>query len=291
MEYDMPLYRPPSEARSLIIQATYGCSANSCTFCLMYKGKNFRIRRVEDIKKDIDWCRREWPTARRVFLADGDALVIRTSQLLEILDYLYESFPRLERVTSYANPLNLMVKSQADLNRIRQAGLTMLYYGVESGDPEILQQVRKKGDPESMVEGVEKAHIAGFEVSITLLLGLGGKKGSPRHAKNSAELTNRLQPEYTSALTLMLGPFEDAFAKSMGGGFEFLDKWETLRELKMLIEGFELKNSVFRTNHASNWLPLKGTLSRDKQNFLKTIDRALADPRSPLLRPDEYRAL
>ncbi len=143
MQYDMPLYRPPSEAGSLIIQATHGCSANSCTFCLMYKGKKFKIRMVEDIKVDIDYCARQWPGTRRVFLADGDALVIRTSQLIEILNYLYRSFPRLERVTSYANPLNLIVKSQEDLNAIRAAGLAMLYYGVESGDPEILEKVRK----------------------------------------------------------------------------------------------------------------------------------------------------
>jgi radical SAM superfamily enzyme YgiQ (UPF0313 family) len=291
MEYDMPLYRPPSEGRNLIIQATYGCSANTCNFCLMYKSKKFRIRRVPEIKKDIDWCAREWPTARRVFLADGDALVIRASQLLEILDYLYESFPRLERVTSYANPLNLIVKSQQELDSIRKAGLTMLYYGVESGDPEVLEQVKKKGSPESMIEGVEKAHIAGFDISVTVLLGLAGKKGSERHADMTAILLNELQPEYVGALTLMLGPLEDHFARTMGDDFKFPDKWETLRELKRLVSGFELKSSVFRTNHASNWLPLKGTLNRDKDKLLKVIDVALSDPHSSLLRPDEWRAL
>ncbi len=291
MEYDMPLYRPPSEANSLIIQATRGCSANACLFCLMYKGKRFKIRRVSEIKRDIDYCVRQWPTAPRVFLADGDALVIRTSQLLEILDYLYKSFPRLERVTSYANPLNLIVKSQEELNAIRKAGLTMLYYGVESGDPEVLEKVKKKGTPSSMIEGVAKAHEAGFEVSVTVLLGLAGRKGSERHAAMTAGLLNSLQPEYASALTLMLGPLEDHFAQKMGDDFQWPNKFEILRELRGLIEGSEMKNTVFRTNHASNWLPLKGTLNRDKERLVKIIDSALADPRGAMLRPDEWRAL
>jgi len=291
MEYDMPLYRPPSEADSLIIQATYGCSANDCAFCLMYKGKRFKVRRVEEVKRDIDWCVDRMPRAARVFLADGDALVIRTSQLLDILGHLYRRFPRLTRVTSYANPLNLIVKSQADLNAIRKAGLTMLYYGVESGDPEVLAKVKKKGDPESMIAGVAKAHEAGFEVSVTVLLGLGGVRGSERHARLTAELLNRLQPAYASALTLMLGPFEKQFARNMGPDFALPDKMQTLAELKQLIEGTALDNTVFRTNHASNWLPLKGTLSRDKKSLLRVIDQALKDPNSPLLRPDEWRAL
>jgi len=291
LEYDMPLYRPPSEARSLIIQATYGCSANTCTFCLMYKGKRFRIRRVDEVKRDIDLAAREWPTARRVFLADGDALVIRTSHMLEILEHLYKSLPRLERVTSYANPHNLIAKSTEELASIRDAGLTMLYYGVESGDPRVLKKVKKKGDPQTMVEGVAKAHQAGFDISVTVLLGLAGKKGSERHARLTAELLNRLQPEYTSALTLMLGPLEDHFAKAMGEDFEWLDKWETLCELRTMIANLELERSVFRTNHASNWLPLKGTLNRDKKRMLSIIDRAL-DSRDPgLLRPDEFRGL
>jgi len=289
MEYNMPLYRPPSEAESLIIQATHGCSANDCAFCYMYKGKKFRIRRVPEIKADIDWCAQQYRGVTRVFLADGDALVIRASQLLEILEHLYQKFPRLERVTSYANPLNLIVKPQSQLDAIRKAGLTMLYYGVESGDPQVLKQVKKKGDPESMAVGIDKAHAAGFAVSVTVLLGLAGRAGTDAHADHTAALLNRLQPEYASALTLMLGPLEPVFAKSMGPGFQFLDKQETLAELRRLIAGLELRNTVFRTNHASNWLPLKGTLNRDKDALLKTIDRARSDPR--LLRKDEWRGL
>jgi radical SAM superfamily enzyme YgiQ (UPF0313 family) len=271
MEYDMPLFRPPSEADSLILQATYGCSANSCTFCLMYKTKRFRTRRI--------------------FLADGDALVIRASQLLAILELLYQSFPRLERVTSYANPLNLLVKSQAELFAIRRAGLTMLYYGVESGDDEILRRVKKKAETPGMIEGCVKAHAAGFDLSVTVLLGLAGKKLSRRHAENTASVLNEIQPRYIGALTLMLGPLEKYFAQSMGEGFQFLDMMETLQELRWLVEGLELKNSVFRSNHASNYLALRGDLPRDKKKLLAVIDSALADADSPLIRPDYFRAL
>jgi len=291
MEYDMPLFRPPSEADSLILQATYGCSANSCTFCLMYKTKRFRIRRLDEFKRDVEFCAERLPSARRIFLADGDALVIRASQLLAILELLYQSFPRLERVTSYANPLNLLVKSQAELFAIRRAGLTMLYYGVESGDDEILRRVKKKAETPGMIEGCVKAHAAGFELSVTVLLGLAGKKLSRRHAQNTAKVLNEIQPRYIGALTLMLGPLEKYFARSMGQDFQFLDMMETLQELRWLVEGLELKNSVFRSNHASNYLALRGDLPRDKKKLLAVIDSALADPDSPLIRPEYFRAL
>ena len=291
MEYDMPLFRPPSEADSLILQATYGCSANTCTFCLMYKSKRFRVRRFEEFERDVDYCARRMPSAPRIFLADGDALVIRASQLLDILKLLDSRFPRLERVTSYANPLNLLKKSQEELNAIRQAGLTMLYYGIESGDDEILRRVKKKAETPGMIEGCGKAHRAGFDLSVTVLLGLGGKKLSRRHAENTAKVLNQIQPRYVSALTLMLGPLEDYFAKSMGEGFQFLDMMETLQEIRWLVEGLELKNSIFRSNHASNYLALRGDLPGDKEKLLAVIDSVLADPNSPLIRPEYFRAL
>ncbi len=290
MEYDMPLYRPPSEADSLIIQATLGCSANDCTFCLMYKGKKFRVRKFEDVKKDIEWCAERWPGADRVFLADGDALVIKTSQMLEILKLLHDNFPKLERVTSYANPGNLIRKSQEDLDSIRKAGLTMLYYGVESGDPEVLTKVKKQGTREEMIEGCGKAHKAGFDISVTVLLGLAGLDNSERHAKLTASLINKIRPTYASALTLMLGPLEDTFAKSMGDDFVWLDKVQLLREIRMLVGDIDCK-TIFRSNHASNYLALRGNLPEDKAQLLRTIDSALSDPKSPLLRPEEWRAL
>jgi radical SAM superfamily enzyme YgiQ (UPF0313 family) len=291
MEYDMPLFRPPSEADSLILQATIGCSVNTCTFCMMYKSKKFRIRKLEDLKRDIEWCAGHVSYVRRVFLADGDALVIRTGQMLKTLEVLYHTFPELERVTSYANPANLLVKSQDELNEIRSGGLTMLYYGIESGDDEILERVQKGANTSEMIEGCEKAHQAGFDLSVTVLLGLGGKKLSKRHAERTAWILNRINPRYIGALTLMLGPLEKYFAESMGGDFSFLDKTETLMEIRDLVDQLEVKDSIFRSNHASNWLPLRGSFPQDKQKLLELIDTALSDPDSPLLRPDWMRAL
>lgn len=291
MEYDEPLFRPPSEANSLIFQATIGCSANTCTFCMMYKTKNFKIRKFEDLKKDIEWCSERYRFYSRIFLADGDALVIKTDQLIKTLELLYASFPRLLRVTSYANPKNLIAKSREELDAIREAGLTMLYYGVESGDEEVLNKVKKQGTTAEMIEGCEKAHKAGFELSVTVILGLGGKAGSARHAERTAWILNRIKPRYIGALTLMLGPLEKHFAKSMDKDFQFLDKTETLKEIRDLVSHLEVKDSVFRSNHASNWLPLRGTLSKDKKKLLEVIDTALTDPDSPMLRPDWMRAL
>jgi radical SAM superfamily enzyme YgiQ (UPF0313 family) len=291
MEYDMPLFRPPSEADSLILQATLGCSANTCTFCMMYKTKRFRIRRFEDLKKDIEWCATHVPYVRRVFIADGDALVIRTSQMLKTLELLYSSFPGLERVTSYANPSNLLTKSQEELNEIRSAGLTMLYYGIESGDDEILKKVKKQATTAEMIQGCAKAHRAGFELSVTVLMGLAGKAGSRRHAERTAWILSQINPLYIGALTLMLGPFEKYFARSMGKDFQFLDKMETLNEIREMVARLDVKDSIFRSNHASNWLPLRGTFPEDKEKILKVIDQVLEDPDSPLLRPEWMRAL
>jgi len=167
----------------------------------------------------------------------------------------------------------------------------MLYYGIESGDDEILRQIKKKAETPGMIEGCAKAHRAGFDLSVTVLLGLGGKKLSRRHAENTAKVLNKIQPRYVSALTLMLGPLEDYFAKSMGEGFQFLDMMETLQEIRWLVEGLELKNSIFRSNHASNYLALRGDLPQDKEKLLAVIDSVLADPDSPLIRPEYFRAL
>lgn len=290
MIYDEPLFRPPSEAHSLIFQVTYGCSNNTCLFCGMYKMKKFRIRKFEDIKKDILECAALYPGTRKVFLADGDALVIKTSMMLDILALLKESFPALERFTSYANPLNLLNKPMAELQEVRSAGLEILYLGIESGSDKILSMVDKGVDREKMLRACKIAIDAGFTLSVTVLLGLGGKKHSVEHMTETASLCSEVNPHYLSALTLMLGPFEDYFKSAMGDGFEYLDKRELLNELKILVETMEADNCVFRTNHASNYLALKGTLSRDRQILLDTINNALNRPED-FLRPEFLRAL
>lgn len=290
MEYDEPLFRPPSEAHSLIIQATLGCSHNKCLFCGMYKMKKFRIRRYEDFERDVLDSARLAPHADRIFLADGDALIIKTEQLIKILNFLYSKFPRLERVTSYANPSNLLMKSDAELRAIREAGLDILYYGVESGNEEVLAKVDKGATRAEIIEGGRKALAAGFPLSVTIILGLGGVKDSEKHILDTASLCSEMNPTYLSALSLMLGPLESFFKKAMGPDFEFPDKIQLLEELRLLVRNLDTAGCVFRTNHASNYLPLKGVLSRDRAPILKTIDTALRNP-DRYLRPDFLRAL
>ena len=188
IRYDQPVYRPPSEARSLIFQATIGCSHNRCAFCYMYREKTFRARPWGELKGEIDSAARRWPGTRRIFLADGDAFVLGTDRLERILDHLSASFPELQRVTAYATPGNLLSKSVEEMRRLRGKKLTILYYGVESGDPELLESIGKGSTPDEMAEGCGRAREAGIKLSITVILGLGGRGGSVRHAQGTARL-------------------------------------------------------------------------------------------------------
>lgn len=278
ISYDHPLYRPPSEANSMIIQATLGCSHNRCRFCYMYKSKRFVARDWETLKGEIDEAACEIPSVRRIFLADGDAFALSTPRLEQILRHLSASFPSLQRVTAYANPSNLISKSVEEMRRLRELGLTILYYGVESGDPVLLEKIDKGATPDEMAEGCAKATEAGIKLSVTVILGLGGKRGSSAHARKTASLINRIAPRYLSALTLMLGPHEQAYAASMGEDFEFNSPSDDIRELGEMISLLENDRCIFRSNHASNYLALAGTLQKDKVALLAAVDRALADP-------------
>ncbi len=290
MNYQQPLYRPPSEANSLILQATIGCSHNRCRFCYMYRGNSFRVKRWEHLKAEIDECSRVMPRTRRIFLADGDALVLSTGKLARILDYLNRSFPGLERVTAYASPGNLLDKSVENFKLLREKGLEIVYYGVESGDPELLRSIDKGATPDQMAEGCAKVREGGVKLSVTVILGLAGKAGSEVHAGKTAALLNRIQPRYLSALTLMLGPYQDEYRDGMGNDFEFNTPLDNVRELKVMLENLRTDRCIFRSNHASNYLSLKGTLLKSKPRLLDEIDRALDHP-GEMLREDWMRGL
>ncbi|MCU0639514.1 MAG: radical SAM protein [Candidatus Krumholzibacteria bacterium] len=290
MEYDMPLYRPPSEADSLILQATIGCSHNRCRFCYMYKDKSFRARPWASLKADIDGVSGHGAGIRRVFLADGDAFSLSTARLEEILEYLGRRFPDLQRVSAYANPSSLLAKSVPEMERLRGLKLSILYYGVETGDPALLEKIDKGATPDEMAEGCDRASEAGIKLSVTVVLGLGGRGGSLDHAVKTAGLVSRISPRYLSALTLMLGPYAGAYAGAMGPGFEFNDPIDDVKELRTMVEHLELDRCIFRSNHASNHLALAGTLSRDRQALLGTIDLALARPRD-YFRDERLRGL
>lgn len=280
--YLEPVYRPPSEAASLIFQVTEGCSHNGCLFCYMYRDKEFRVKPWERVREEIDEAARLLPHVRRIFLADGDAFVLPATSLERILEYLYRSFPQLQRVTAYATPGNLLKKSTDEMKLIAEAGLKIIYYGVETGEPELLVKIRKGATPEEMIEGCRRARDAGLKLSLTVILGLGGKKWSLRHARATAELLSKIQPRFLSALTLMLGPYEREYRAAMGPDFEFNSPLEDIVELREMIAGLETDRCIFRSNHASNYLPLAGTLLEDKARLLSEIDEALKHPGASL---------
>ena len=289
MFYSSPLYRPPSEAYSLIFQVTLGCSHNRCAFCTMYKTKRFQVRPWEDLKSDILEMALSHRTVGRIFLADGDALAAETQYLIQVLSFLYEKFPQLERVSAYANPSNLLEKSEEELNRIRKAGLQMLYFGIETGDDELLARIRKGANSQELIQSANRATGAGFLLSATVILGLGGKRGGLRHALETAKVCSAINPHYLSALTLMIEDTNRYFFQCLGKDWELMDKIEVLKELRTMIEHFDLKDCVFRSNHASNYLPIKAVLNQERERLLAEIDRALENP--ALLRPEFLRAL
>lgn len=294
LRYDQPLYRPPSEGRNLIIQATLGCSFNRCTFCSMYKAKAFRPRPLTDVFADIDAAARSWPETSRVFLADGDALVLPTDDLAAILDRLAASLPRLERVSLYATPVNLTHKTVEDLRCLRASGLALAYVGIESGSSAILNRIRKGASPDTIVAALERAHAAGIAVSGTVILGLGGRHLWQEHIEGTVGLINRAPLAYLSTLQLRLeneavADFIERFQRD-GVPFEEQDDEGILAELERLLSGVApLMPVVFRSNHASNCLPLAGVLPGDRDRLLALI--ALVRDGAPVIRPEFMRGL
>jgi radical SAM superfamily enzyme YgiQ (UPF0313 family) len=288
MRYEEPIFRPPSEANSLIIQATVGCSHNKCTFCGAYRGKKFRIRDVEEIKEDLLISKNYYLGVKRIFLADGNAFVIPTDQLLEILDFAYTIYPELERVSAYASPTDLLEKDDEEIGELRRRGLKLLYLGIETGDNELLKKIRKDVTVAEITEAGRRAVRNGMMLSVTVIVGLGGKDNSFRHAKETAKVINKIEPHYTAALTLILVPGTPLQRDYERGLFKPLDRIETLRELRWLIEDLNCK-TIFRSNHASNYLPIGGNLPDDKLEILRIIDYSMKNP--GMLRPEFLRGL
>jgi radical SAM superfamily enzyme YgiQ (UPF0313 family) len=291
MRYHGMVIRPPSEADSYILQVTYGCSHNRCTFCGTYMDKPFRVRPIQEVLEDIAVAQSRFPDTRCVFLADGNALVLNTGPLSRILESLASRFPRLRRVGIYANARDVLGKTDAELVALRQQKLTIVYLGLESGSDEVLRRVRKGITAAEMVEAVQKLKRAGMRASIIGLLGLGGRELSQEHAEQTGRVVSAMDPEYFSMLTVMLIPDTELYQQWRQGTFELPQPEELLRELRQVLASTDgLSRCVFRTNHASNYLPLAGTLSRDKDELLAAIDEALAHGRAAL-RPEAWRAL
>ncbi len=293
MEYDFPLFRPPSEARSLIFQVTFGCSWNRCLFCSSYRTKEFQVRPFEDVDKDVEEMSGCFPNARKIFLADGDPMAAPTDYLLKVLDLMNRRFPTLERISTYAGPTNLMAKTPEELGMLKERKLDLLYLGIETGNDKLLKRVRKGATAEQIVEGSRKALRAGLRMSSFIILGLGGVDGSFEHAKDSARVVNGIAPQFLATLTLMTGPDARAYEeKVIGGGFKLIDRKQSLQELRWFVEDLELANCKFGTEHASNYLPITGmTLPGDKDEILRLIDTALMDTSQGMLRPEWMRGL
>ena len=291
MRYHGTVIRPPSEADSYLLQITYGCSHNRCAFCGTYMEKPFRVRSTEEVLEDIAMASRRLPDTRRVFLCDGNALVLDMDRLMPVLDALNAAFPLLRRISVYANARDILAKSESDLALLRDRGLELVYLGLESGCDEVLRRVDKGSTAAEMVAGVLRAKEAGMRVSVIALLGLGGTELSDLHADHTARVVNAMNPQYLSMLTLMLVPGTPLHRQWQAGEFQLPDPESLLVELRRVIAGTDgLSRCVFRTNHASNYLPLAGTLSRDKQHLLEVLDTALGRGREAF-RPESWRAL
>jgi len=293
MRYVEPVFRPPSEAESLIVPLTDGCSWNRCTFCEMYTApqKRFRARSESEVVDGIRRCgQRFGADIHRVFLADGDAMMLPTRRLLAALEAIRRELPAVRRVSSYCLPRNLRQKSAVELKELADAGLSLAYVGAESGDDEVLAQVNKGETCASTLEALEKLGQAGIKRSVMILNGLGGRALSRRHAERSAALINACQPEFLATLVVTF-PFGDERLRSAFAGWQPLEVIELLREMEVFLSALELERTVFRSDHASNWLVLKGTLGADKERLLAQLRAAIAAPEAAPLRPAWSRGL
>jgi radical SAM superfamily enzyme YgiQ (UPF0313 family) len=287
--YDYPLYRPPSEANSIIFQVTLGCSFNKCSFCNMYRTKEYSERPWEEIKSEIDLVSKSYPQTEKIFLADGDALNLSTSRLIQILDYLKGNFPNLKRISCYAMPKNLLQKSYDDLKQLNGRGLNMFYVGIETGHDVVLKKITKGATAKSIVDACRRAKKSGFILSCMVILGIGGKKYSIEHITQTAKVVSEVSPDFLAALTLILedGVY-DEFMQKFGEKFEPLDDTSVLEELAILVSKVNPSTPmVFRANHASNVYSIGGNLPEDKDKILSLIKSLRGHPE--LLKPKVLR--
>lgn len=275
IEYEGRVFRPPSEAYSLIVQVTIGCSHNKCTFCDMYKEKQFRVRPLEAVKRDFDEARRMYRRVERIFLADGDALMCRAEHMAEILRYIKKLFPECERVTSYGSPKSVLVKTQAELDELHALGLDMIYLGLESGSDTVLTRINKGETADEIVRAGLMVKAAGMKLSVTCIAGLGSTELSEEHAVKTAEALSRMKPEYIGLLTLLFELPTPLMRDWQEGRFYLMNPIEIAQETLVLLEHIDCEGSVFRANHASNYVNLAGTLNADREAMCEKLRAAL----------------
>jgi radical SAM superfamily enzyme YgiQ (UPF0313 family) len=290
MRYEGDIYRPPSEADSYILQATVGCSWNHCTYCDMYRAKRFRVRDLDETLEDVALARQAYgERVAKVFVADGDALIMDLDHWTPILEACRDAFPRLRRVSAYATAINLLEKSPDELRRLRELGLDLLYIGPESGDDVTMKKIAKGATFDDHVEAARKAREAGMRLSAIFLLGAGGVGRAREHAEASARLASEMDPRFVSLLTLTVIPGTPIAKLEERGDFELPNVEGLLRELRAFVDAARPTDAIFRTNHASNYLPLSGRLPRDRERILAVVDEALQGGIE--LRPEWFRGL
>ncbi len=291
MPYVGAIYRPPSEARSFILQATVGCSHNRCTFCSAYKDKRFQIKPLHEIARDLEDAKPYAGLIRRVFLADGDALIIPQKRLVRILEMVRGTFPNLERIGIYGNAKSVLRKSVDDLRELKDMKLGIIYIGLESGSDEVLKKVKKGSTTAHMIEAAKRIHEANITLSITVILGLGGKEMSHVHAVETGRVLSLMDPEFAAALSLMLVPPAPLCKDYEAGRFHLPDAFEMLEELALIIANMKVTRCFFSSNHASNYLPIQVWLPEGKEEILTLIQEVIARHDRNLLRPEAYRGL
>lgn len=291
MKYEGMIYRPPSEAYSLILQVTIGCSHNKCTFCGSFKDKKFRVKSFEEIKEDVDEARAYERYVKRVFLADGDALIIPQKRLVPLIELIKNSFPKLERIGIYGNVKSVLKKSVDELKALKEMGIGIVYLGVESGDQVTLGRVCKGTTLEKMEQAAQRVKEAGITLSVTVLLGLGGVERSEIHAAETGKFLSRINPEYAGALSLIVVPGTPLADEIDKGTFKVPDPYKLLEELVIMIRNMDVTHTFFASNHASNYLPIKVWLPEEKEEAIRTIMHVLNQKDPSLLRPEFLRAL
>lgn len=290
MDYEGVIIRPPSEAYSLLLQVTTGCSHNKCTFCGTYQGKKFKIKQLDTIQKDLKEAR-SYGHVEKVFLCDGDALIIPQPRLLEIVSLINKNLPGINRIGTYANAKSILRKSVSELKELKESGLKIIYLGVETGNPELLKKIRKGVSYEEMVEASHRVRESGIILSVTVILGLGGIEKSIEHAMDTGKILTEINPDYVGALTLMLVPGTDLYSDYISGKFVLPDKLGFVRELYLIISNSDFTNCYFTSNHASNYLPVKVCLPDEKEKILSVIGSIIDAKDLSRMRPEYMRGL
>lgn len=290
MRYEGNIFRPPSEAYSLLVQVTIGCTHNKCTFCSMYKDKKFRVRKQEEVFEDLLWARKNYRRVERIFLCDGDALALSNNRLLPILKYISENFPECERVTVYGRASDALKKSDEELRQLYEAGITMVYVGAESGSDKVLKDINKGETRRELIDGVRKIEASGMKASVTFISGLAGKDGWEEHAVETGRMISEMEPSYVGLLTLMVEPSVPMAEDIKSGKLKLLTAEEVVAETLLMLQNIHVdKMCVFRSNHASNYVSLRGNLPEDRDKMIALLRRAMKN--HDMFKDERFRAL